>query len=1260
MQDIRLYIGEMEVEFKDTPEILYNWTETDLSNPTLTKNGYSKTITVEGTPNNNKIFGHFWNLERYQYGVSNNGPGFNPSYRVPFTLYHNGSVFESGYVKLQNIKMEGGVVSYEIGLFGGLGSFLYNLSVDWNTGDKKTLANLKYIDEWSNGEYFYESPHNEVDLGFTINKEAVKEAWDGLLSPDGRKWTQINFAPCYNGLNEQMTNDKAVINFNNMPANPFTATTSNSGTYTTSNGYALATLPEELTEWQTKDLRCWAQRPVIRAEAIIQALRYRENNKGKYDEGYKVILDPDFFEYHNPYYEKSWMTLPLLSSLEFNNKDESSETYTANWSSVSKEGDTSYTYTFTLPSTVTEYGVSVKLAFDIYLNVPGVNVGELHPSFWGLAQGTTLVVENALGVQAFAQDGVNGGGNIIASSDIAWLGYERLNGQQWYVSIPSYKECVKKGVYTPLVENPQVSVIKGHYVRVSSGVYRWNSQIVLKCDLPIGSKSFSINLQRAGLVNRKKGSVYYRTAVAARYAVPLPTGVLQSSFDTVNKTALSNREFVIHIPSQNNFYTNREITKEQLLTTEYTPADWLIAFCKMFGLYMHKDLQEDKIYLDTRNTFYRRNNITDISGFIDYSRELTITPIVVNAGYYSMKNESVESGVFKDYLEKYGKEYGMKIINTGYELDAETKELISMPFKNAVQTLGNSVYYFKPLNGVQPFCYDNLKYNLYKNGDVESGTTEMSIATKDIAQVFTPLDSTNPYLDLFDKVSLCGEDNSPEDGENVFLFYVYDKDCSGNGYYLSDDVDAMARLNNGPCHLITNSTADTSGVNIAIALNEIPRFSRYFAPGGKKIMFSFDWGMPRQLYVPSLYYYEDTTLYGHFYAKYLEDLYDINTKQVTCYVKPNRILMEDDLRNFYWFRNGIWRLNRVIDYNPTSNDLVKCEFIKVQDLADMTNVTPDVNTRIVEINPETLNVPASGGTFSITVITNDGDGFDIEDYSEGLSFSGLDRPGGKNEDGEFQVIVPLNTATTSVEYYIRYTAGDGGGGETRILQEASSYTPSISVSPGSIPFTSDASASNITVSSNQSWTVNNPNSWISLSKNSGTGNDTVRLSVPVNEGNARYGVVTFNGAVSGSASVNVYQANGETPVWNECHIHFTYGNVTAPQTGTWDQYTIFYSYNESEPPVEWGDPMVEFQCGTIIYQGGTWNPVNTSSWNIWLPFEVYEPYDQIYVPSEMAGQTIYLQAEFASGEVGQAITSAIVPVFIPLTGGTINVTMPQF
>ena len=61
-------------------------------------------------------------------------------------------------------------------------------------------------------------------------------------------------------------------------------------------------------------------------------------------------------------------------------------------------------------------------------------------------------------------------------------------------------------------------------------------------------------------------------------------------------------------------------------------------------------------------------------------------------------------------------------------------------------------------------------------------------------------------------------------------------------------------------------------------------------------------------------------------------------KQVECYVfikdKPDVAL-----RKLYYFKNSIWTLNEITDYNYREYVPVKCTFVKIKDIADYTNKT---------------------------------------------------------------------------------------------------------------------------------------------------------------------------------------------------------------------------------------------------------------------------------------------------------------------------------
>ena len=354
---IELYINNYKVDLSESTKLLFSYKQKDVYNPTIVKNSFSKTITLEGTKANNEVFNNLYKLDvSYTDSMVN---AFNSSKRNPFELYVNGELAESGYMKLDSIKNTDGKITYSITLFGGLGDFLYNLMYDGD-GNKKTLASLSYID----------GSKNELD--FRINRDVIIEAWNRLNNESGStsKWDIINFAPCYNGIDDVIETDKVLVNTNGYsglmrrwnesqavwesingfpsilyddPEAPSGETSGSSYTgrgmyrpvssggtddvtkkFTTHNGYGLVELDKELTEWEIRDLRSYLQRPVIRMKHIINAITDKDNNGG-----YDVVLDSDFFNKNNPYFENAWVTLPMFNDLKNKEEVEDSLTITA-------------------------------------------------------------------------------------------------------------------------------------------------------------------------------------------------------------------------------------------------------------------------------------------------------------------------------------------------------------------------------------------------------------------------------------------------------------------------------------------------------------------------------------------------------------------------------------------------------------------------------------------------------------------------------------------------------------------------------------------------------------------------------------------------------------------------------------------------------------------------------------------------------------------------------------------------------------------
>lgn len=1152
--DIKLFIGDMPVDLNDEVQILFNWTETDLSNPTNYRNGYSKTITLEGTNNNNELFGHFWDLERYQLYGGNSRSTFNPSYRVPFVLYHNGSVYERGYVKLEKVIKENEINKYEISLFGGLGSFLYNLETDWNTGNKRTLADLDYFRNMISVSF--------TDFSFFINKETINQAWEYANTTDVfNKYYHLNFAPTYRGLPDNLDTDKVLINISGT-----TLTDSYSG-YSTYNGYALGKLPDKLTEEEVKDYRSYLQTPVIRVKTIIDAICQPYNNRGKFDSGYTVDLDSDFFNDKNPYYSKSWMTLNNISLSPIEGTGSITD-YSDIAVSDIYGNESNRTFVFDLGEN--HKAGKMKIAFDMDITVPNTTSSftdnYLYLASWQVSGSRTKYI-NAMGIQAYSTSVYGQNDNVLSSSKISWNSNTvSAAGEREYFD---YQTAKNSGYFIPK-QDKEVINWEGMFRRQENHIYRWNKRIELECDQPEDARYLKINIQLANSEGNssKKNKLANYIQLIANYTL-YNWGIPYSPF--------VDKQFLLNEITTSNFYSDKSIPHSQVLATSFSPAEFLVSYCKMFGLYIYKDLVEDKIYIKTRSNFFKRDNVLDIDDKIDLSQKIEINPVYAESNFYSMSNESEKSKNEEEYTEKYSKVFGQKVVETGNEFNADTTELVDSTLKGAIQTKEQSLYFFK--KGVNnPYVYNGFSYELYKNGSYDSETYTVEVPKNDITLTFSPFKEDELYYDSIGKIQLRDKSNKGLNSEGVLLFFNGYENVSGYGYYITDDISVMNTLNNNPCWLMTNSEYDSLGNRIAIELNSIPKFSRYYE-GNKWMIYSMDYGSPRQLYIPNFSNNDDANIYHNYFENYFKDLYDINTKVINCYIHTNYLLNEDYLRNIYWFRNGLWRLNKIVDYNPESENSTLCEFVKIQDLDDLTNFNPTTD-RWIKITLDRYDIGQSGGTIIGTVITSDNYGWDIDSITYDPA-SPLPRglvtvtPQTYGSSGSFTLSVPSNIRDAR-EVTINVTSdynGQNVSGSTAFNQPGVEYTFDVSPTSLSGGTLSYNKTFNVTNPYYYDWTIQSKPNWITVSPSSIT--------------NGQYGE-TGDTAVTVTASKNTTEIERTgTIVLKETTYNHTY-NVSVKQAG--------YVFSVSPTTLNYGSASTYQDITVNNPYGYAWSVTSKPDW----------------------------------------------------------------
>lgn len=951
-QQINLFIEGREVEFSQPPKILYNYKETELRNPTIVKNSWSKSIEVEGTPTNNDIFGNIWQLDRnQQYGVGG-GPSFNPSKRADFKLFVNSELYERGYCKLDNIKKTGNDVVYTILLFGNMGSFLFNLqNRDGDSDAKLSLADLNYVDY--NG--------NVLDLDFTINKETVQEAWEQLegVTNDRKKWDVINFALCSEGIPEDFSADRALYNNKNYYGLTVTSgnynTVLNGETLTgaTQMGYSMMELKNELTMDTSFDLRSYLLRPVISVEKIFQALKDKRNNGG-----YEIKLDEHFFNYQNPYYYNAWLTLPRLKELNIDKMDSSSVQ-----ASLTKSGTSYYNVNFTKP----ENSENVDISFNVTITPTGSTTATtLYPA--------TVCRTNLTGhnFSDYVKDFQSTGGLVICLEAMDADGNVIRKGtpilvQSEYHSLPN----TLKNLYD---QWHNMDMVYGHFEK-KNGTFVFcdenGATLNFHTKLDGGADYSSVRLVITNpyvyYVTYTRGWPWDKTYDDARNNI-LPSPM---AFYTTDDSVWSGEHTLEQVQAHNRvmanwglsliqvrtdtadyegFFSGTRITKSKLLATSFTPADFLLDYCKLFGLYFYMDPTETSeweddypngvVHIMDRDSFFT-DEVVDINELIDRGSVIDINPRTAESKWYSFSYGDSESEAEEKYKNNYGYAYGRQLVNTQSDFNADVTELYDGSiFKNGVMVTEKNGYFGAATDVMGAYFYDGFTYHLYKkNGDDSFDTIDLQFNQKRNAVV-----SINPslyvYYDCMPKLQVHKEGMEAGDGSNILLFkerFISPIDGNGNAvqYYLTDDVADMGLLNDGtPCWLNTTDEYNANGQRIAIRRLTLPFFTRdiYSEHTQGNIIHSWNFGHPKETYVPRSYSTDGDGLYDKMWASYIRDLYSNNTKVVKAFVRLSGKPNPSWLRRYYWWDNVIWRCNAIYDWNVSSFDTTQVEFIRVEDM----------------------------------------------------------------------------------------------------------------------------------------------------------------------------------------------------------------------------------------------------------------------------------------------------------------------------------------
>lgn len=925
---IRLYIGDAEADLSTDSLVQMNYKADDLNNPAIVKNSYSQQVTLPSTRNNDAIFGMMFRADRRTTAGSGGiGPAFSPLVRTPFSIYSEaGELLESGYVKLDSVTDKNGRVSYGVTLYGGLGSFFYTLSYD-DEGNELTLADLPLLND---------DPEDKIE--FTINKETVAEAWAALRAGTAGPWQVVNFAPAYNGLPEgDFSADVGVGN----PANAGGVVSYPDGgnVYRPINNNALYDLGDEFTEWQTKDLRSYLQRPVFSVKGMIAAI-------GRYSasKGFTLNLDDRFFNSANEAYEKAWVTLPLLTTYEQEGEEGEWAVSGSAWTRevqpvVYGPGISAYMppYNTRLEAMVTvTVKPTLRISVSVFSTPPDIDTYlNLNEQF--LKKGT-------LGIILFEQlQLLDDKGSIVSSSPMqVYSSYSLFDGMDGKTLMNmSLMPGADKSRGANLVICGKLDTIStpsslGYAIpeaylqeltASSIGVYR----AVVKVWIRRVSYERDDHLNTTFRLSYDDGSV----VVAQSENRGIPKLINAISYDVTAE----NGQLTYEVDAQ--LHSDSKITQSILLSDTMTPADFLLSYSKTFGLSYTYDKGSKTVSLLTRNSLYTPE-VVDIEDRIDRSKDIKTTPLVSESKWLSFASGEAEGDFVEFYRKKYGREYGDQKVNTGYDFNADTNDVLeSVEFTGGAEVLEKSIYYNNITSGsdgplglkgrtriCSTFLNGAASYKLYLNGSDKDNSVDLEGITPDATATITPFNVPLPAYDIIPKLQCHTDDGSATDGKGILLFLrgsIADDEAAATAYarfIITDDSSAMYDLNGGPCWELSNG----------IAASDMPIFGRHWM-NGNEIVQTMDFGIPAEIDIPNLSVNSEAAIYARYWQNYIEDMYNVDTRICSAYVDFRGIQVSDEmLRKFFFFDGAIWRLNGISNYSLTTVGTTQCEFVKVMDM----------------------------------------------------------------------------------------------------------------------------------------------------------------------------------------------------------------------------------------------------------------------------------------------------------------------------------------
>lgn len=869
----QLFIENKEVELTDDVQFLLNKQFEELSNPTVIINDWSKTVSIPFTESNNRLFGYIYRPDKIIITTSN-----PDAYKYMYMYFDPTKKLDFKLVYNNMVIMTGYAKMNEIKR--GEGNGKYEVTLFGQLGRIfQEMKKITFDTATEDTNYLIDGAQYVNEY---INQSLVYNSWtsDGQTHSNLIKKGQTGYN--VNDILGWAPNNSFVSEFE---YNTFQVGSNSSNTYNMALDESRdiqshigissdSLIPNGFKPREVGDYRSYMQLPYIFFNKLFQIFK----EKTEEITGYTFQLDQNWFNTANPYWYK---LVYMLKQFDPKNGNEFKN----------------------------EYNVSNPSGNKMIYNASGnVNYSpNLYDDSWHDGGWINLSVSSEL--------------MPIMTNNTLYLGYNDIIHIDNIPVSFTFKNARDEsyGYTTNFALNDR------HYPTFEISAYDENDTLIpgttktfgvtytrAEGDTPIPAEDISLFnelIYTSRTVNCAQGSSYtyhinlpynktftqstsstYKFKVrfkwtcktsATGYTIPMKTWAtdrwlachfapLTLSMDNSVKIKVDLTRGLLR--SGVNFILN------DLWNNDFNLFDEIIKYCKIYRIIITVDEYSKTIKFTHFKTFFNNYSIIDWTNKLDKNKEVIIKPITFENKYVLFNYDDNKTNQGEQYKKKCGYNYGEYRLTTDYNFNTETKKLFDK-IKTSMTFTPNILSYLD-------LYYYNLIY-------------------KFLPDIFVYCnDKDDKQTDVFGSYYF-------HNGKRLFA-----ESSNVRTPYITDDTEFQQNTKNY-FYSRTNGTQCTSYPNLDIV------------NGQYMCLFS----IPKEDYTYAGNYAGKKTIYKLMWENYINERYNIQNKQMTCYLKlESNDWINFSFNNFVKIENQLYIVNKIYDYDISEVKTTKVDLITVSNI----------------------------------------------------------------------------------------------------------------------------------------------------------------------------------------------------------------------------------------------------------------------------------------------------------------------------------------